>query len=163
MMKLASKGLGPYKVLSADAEKGNVVIGVGGKEETVKHNQVHLAKISNLDENKIIPALNETVIIDSLDEIRKLRENVLERNRHWTSLAQKSKLNLVDLVGRRIALDWKSYGKTNGIQSGTIIGYTNNLSKALVYYDNPFTSGDPRQEYYAENLSADRCSWKYLD
>jgi hypothetical protein len=136
MMKLASKGLGPYKVLSADAEKGNVVIGVGGKEETVKHNQVHqmqhLAKISNLDENKIIPALNETVIIDSLDEIRKLRENALERNRHWTSLAQKSKLNLVDLVGRRpgrrIALDWKSYGNTNGIQSGTIIGYTNNLS-----------------------------------
>jgi hypothetical protein len=164
MLKLAAKGLGPYKVISADKEKGNVTIEVAGQPMEVKHNQVHLAKVSGqaVDEDKIIAAVTETIPLSSLKEIEKLqKKRIVKRN--WTSTAVKSSLKLNDLVGRRVAVDWGKSGKTTGIQNGTIIGYTNNFSKALVFYDKNFTDGDRRQEYYGENLQAENCRWKFLD
>src|SRR5215831_9880752 len=67
------------------------------------------------------------------------------------------------LVGKRITEFWKSGNKKNQWFSGTVVGFTNNLNKSLIYYDERTIGVDPAVDYYAEALLSDkRLKWKLI-
>ncbi len=65
------------------------------------------------------------------------------------------------MVGKRIEIKWKT-GPYKGWHPTTIIGYTSNLIKNLIYYDVRDTDVDPTINYYAENLFSKVVEWKFI-
>jgi hypothetical protein len=66
------------------------------------------------------------------------------------------------LVGKRVAVQWKT-GPYKGWHKGTIVGYTSNLAKNLIFYDSRNIDVDPSIDYFAEDFRPDsKLSWMFI-
>jgi hypothetical protein len=159
--KLATQSLGPYKIREINEEKGNVTIQIApGHKMEVKNNLIRLSKNQDIlldpDELKAT-TLKEILILKSLSEIKRLQEfkQIISKNKKQFKIPE-------DLVGKRVQIYWKT-GPYKGWHPATIVGYTANKAKSLVYYDQRNINADPTTDYYAHDLRSDsREVWKFL-
>jgi hypothetical protein len=163
--KLASKSIGVYEVTDYDEMKGNVTIRIAPDTVLqVKQNQLRIANAPKKNEENLIKPtkLNEVIKINDLKEIEKIKnqskDNVKSK---WITDRMKEDLDIKDLVGKRILVEWK-HGKTKGDWKGLVIGYTSNFSASLIYYDTRTDNVPVTTDYYSENLTKKNLRWKLL-
>jgi hypothetical protein len=161
--KLDDKSLGPFKVIEWDKDKGNVIIEVAPNYTlTVKMNQLRLAKDQgqHLDNNEVTilsqKPQTELIILSKLSEFpKKENKNCKGRKPNLMNFTVKS------LVGRRINIEWTA-GRLKGWHKATVIGYTQNLTNNLIYYDVRTEGVDKTVDYYSHNLFHPNNPWKIL-
>ena len=160
--KLDTKSLGPYKIMNVDGQKANATIQLAPNYNTdVKNNLVRLSKDQDilLETNELKPSkTNEIIVLKSIPEIQNLQNQ-------QTSASTKNKKQLKipeDLVGKRIKVLWKT-GPYKGWHNATVVGYTANKTRNLLFYDQRNIHTDISTDYYAHNLSLDsKEEWKLL-
>jgi hypothetical protein len=157
--KLDHTALGPFKVVSVDSTKGNVSILLAPESPLeVKNNMIRLSKNQEilLDDSKLKASkTSEILVLQNLSEITKIQQT---SNKDLN----KKKMNTKTLVGKRVAVFWKT-GPYKGWHNGTIVGYNSNLKKNLIYYDTRNVNVNPTIDYYAEDFSLDsRLTWKFI-
>ena len=99
-------------------------------------------------EKTVIKASKLTEII-ILNDLSKFPEK--KKEDYQGKIPKKSELDIKNLVGKRVNIQWKS-GQFKGWHKGTIIGYTSNLLNSLIYYDTRNIDVDPSIDYYSANL-----------
>jgi hypothetical protein len=131
-----------------------------GHELEVKKNLIRLSKIQDilLDPTELKATnLKEIIVLKSLSEITKIKEakQDISKNKKQYKIPE-------DLVGKRIQVYWKT-GPYKGWHPATIVGYTANKAKSLIYYDQRNVNTDPTTDYYAHDLRHDSKEvWKFL-
>jgi hypothetical protein len=151
--KLDAKALGPYKIIKVDDSKANVTIQLAPNYNIeVKNNLVRLSKDQDilLDPDEIKASkTSEIIILKSIQGLEKLKLEYIKSDKNKKQLKVPE-----ELVGKRISILWKT-GPYKGRHLATVIGYTANLKKSLVYYDQRNIETDPTTDYYAHDLRAD--------
>src|SRR3990167_4408221 len=161
---LASKSLGPFKIVRIDPDRNNVTIQItGDTAQSVKMKYIRRAlPISQLpilnQVIKLVPnQLTEEIII-LFPQI----PNDAEKGEMMPS-SELKKLTTKSIVGKRIEVRWgKEWYKA------TIVGYTKNLLMNLIYYDVRTVSKndvvvDPSSDFYKINLFKDSSQWRLLE
>ena len=161
--KLDDKALGPFKVIEMDKEKGNVIIEVApNNTTTVKINELRLAKnqVQQIDNNEVIilsqKPKTELIILSKLSDFPKQ-----EKKNYKGRIPNKKNFTVKNLVGKRINIEWKA-GRLRGWHKATVIGYNQNLTHNLVYYDDRTEGVDKTIDYYSHNLFHPNNPWKIL-
>lgn len=163
------RSFGPFQVNSVDSNKGNVEIQIAPQHTlTVKQANLRLSSNQNINlDNLYQTNINKPIVLQPtklneiilLKEIDKFPNPELDLKKPMKP--DLSKLTAENLVGKRIREFWKSDKKW---YSGTIIGYTSNHAKNLIYYDIRTDEVDPAVDYYAEPLLTDkRLVWEILN
>ena len=168
--KLDNKAFGPFQINKVYSEKGNVEIQIAPNSTLiVKSNnlrlandqQIDLSELYKSDETKPIilkpSKLNEIIILKEVEKFPK------PENDGKGYIPKKSEFTPETLVGKRIEEYWTSGNRKNTWFRGTVVGYTNNMAKCLIYYDDRTDDVDPAIDYYAEPLLTDkRIKWRML-
>jgi len=162
---------GPYQINETFPDSGNVEIQIAPSSKlTVKQSNLRLANNQNIDLTDLYKSdLNKPIILKSskLSEILILTETAKfpKSNTDFKKpkIPDKSQFTIESLVGKRIAVYWTAGNRKNLWFPGLVVGYTNNLTRNLVFYDDRTDDVDPAVDYYAESLLSDsRLKWKLL-
>jgi predicted aspartyl protease len=136
---LTKRGLGPFKITQTLPGNNLKLQITPTKEIIVKQDVVRRTKAQVIGDGdfKLIPSLKEKIIITN-----PAKPPLMEKE-----VDIPTNLDTESVVGKRIKIYWPSNKKW---YTGTIIGYKNSKLGNLIYYDEPTTGVDSRDEDFYE-------------
>jgi tRNA(Leu) C34 or U34 (ribose-2'-O)-methylase TrmL len=166
---LASKSLGPFKIISIDQARNNLVIQINADlEQTIKmkyvrrclavESQPTATARAKSESFRLAPNPRTEVIIIFSPNIPEHQE----KSKIVTAQELKS-LDVKKAVGMRLEVKWGDEWF-----KGTIVGYSKNLQMSLIYYDIRTISVkneavEPTTDFYKINLLNETTYWRKLE
>ena len=157
--KLDDRGLGPFKVISVNNEKGNVTISLAPNtniEVKICDVRKTLLKqaIDDAQDFRLIKGHKKDVLVIFSPKLPDFEEVTRE-----STPEERNSSDVRAMLGKRIEVKW-TQANWPGNHRGTVVGFKG--KKNLVFYDDSFKDRVPT-DYYGESLFGKTLEWKFLE